>query len=153
MCPNRYGGCYKRKGDPIKLNRHSCQFVQGGRPYRKLKERSLSKPVKKDMGNDSDREKIPDKNNWRRYSRDTAVPIGINLRCKLILTRFKAVSVYSLTFSPSSPNPFSHPPSPYKRGEDRGCFAFVAREKRDRILLLPSPRRGRGAGGEGFSLS
>ncbi|EDX71562.1 hypothetical protein MC7420_5187, partial [Coleofasciculus chthonoplastes PCC 7420] len=37
---------------------------------------------------------------------------------------------------PSSPNPFSH------RGE-----------KGDRMLLLPSPRRGRGAGGEGLSLS
>jgi hypothetical protein len=37
--------------------------VQAARPYRELKERSLSKPVKKEMGDDSDREKIPDKNN------------------------------------------------------------------------------------------
>ncbi|EDX78258.1 hypothetical protein MC7420_7996 [Coleofasciculus chthonoplastes PCC 7420] len=41
----------------------------------------------------------------------------------------------------------------FGRGEDRGCFAFLAREKGNRIFLLPSPRRGRGAGGEGFSLS
>jgi len=25
------------------------------------------------------------------------------------------------------------------RGEDRGCFAFIAREKGNRTLLLPSP--------------
>ncbi|MEQ8962720.1 MAG: hypothetical protein RLP02_33220 [Coleofasciculus sp. C2-GNP5-27] len=53
----------KRKGDPIKLSGHSCQFVLAGRPYGELKERSLWKRVKKEMADDSDREKIPDKNN------------------------------------------------------------------------------------------
>jgi len=59
-----------------------------------------------------------------------------------------------LDISPSSPNPNSGPPSfPPARRDDRGCFAFVAWEKGNWILLLPSPRRGRGAGGEGLSLS
>ncbi|MFP4103615.1 hypothetical protein, partial [Coleofasciculus sp.] len=35
-------------------------------------------------------------------------------------------------------------------GENKGYFVFVAPELGNRILLLPSPRRGRGAGGEGL---
>ncbi|EDX74602.1 hypothetical protein MC7420_6080 [Coleofasciculus chthonoplastes PCC 7420] len=78
-----------------------------------------------------------------------------------------------LDISPSSPNPNSGPPSfpptplvpPYKRGEDRGCFAFLAGGMTEDTsfllhgrrgtgslapLLLPSPKLGRGAGGEGW---
>ncbi|EDX76801.1 hypothetical protein MC7420_1804 [Coleofasciculus chthonoplastes PCC 7420] len=79
-----------------------------------------------------------------------------------MLARFSAMSIYSLTFSPSSPNPFSQPPSfPPARRDDRGCFAFVAWEKGDRILLLPScsplPSLGEGLGvragvGEGLGV-
>jgi hypothetical protein len=70
------------------------------------------------------------------------------------------VSIYSSTFPPHPLTPTPSPlVPPYKRGEDRGCFAFVAWGRTEDASLslhgrrgtaltpIPSPRRGRGAGG------